>query len=156
VSSVGERPLQRVAAAWRRQSRGARIADVALALMIALLTVAVVVNSSADVHDQKRMATDRRALDRFLDDHQGGKQRFIQPYWIHVRHRTDFACAWFKTSKGGICMRIVSTTIASSTILKPYRCIDLPRAPKHAKHWKPPRPPHGNVYCPAHSRRLIV
>ena len=124
--------------------------------MIVLLAVAIVVNSSADVHDQKRMATDRRALDHFLDTTWGSKQRFIQPYWIHVRKGTDFACAWFKRSHGGVCMRIVSTTIGSDTILRPYRCIDPPKAPKHVKHWKRPPPPHGNVYCPAHSRRVIV
>jgi hypothetical protein len=140
---------------WKARSRAARAADIALAATIALLAVALVVNSAADVRQSRRLELDQRVMHDYLVSFAGGPAPFGRQAYVRVRDGHDLVCAFLRHANGGLCLEVVSRTTKSRKITREYACINLPPAPKHVRRWRPPPPPKGQHWCPDHPRKVI-
>ena len=140
---------------WRARSRATRAADVSLVGILLLLTVALVVNSTADVHQIRRMQVDQRVMQDYLLSYAGGPGPFGHQPYVRVRRGHDLVCAFLRHGNGGICLHVVSTTTHSRKIVAEYTCVYAPPAPRHVKRYRQPPPPPHQHWCPAHPRHVI-
>lgn len=138
--------------AWRGRSLRARVADSVLGAFIALLAIALIVNSAADVRTAHRMRLDGRVMHEFLAAR--GLLAYYGPPTARVHRRTDLVCVIKHRAPGqlrfseGYCLVVVSSPDSSRAIALSYRCIVIPPAPAHSSPpVKPPLPP-GTQYCP--------
>ena|SRR5438270_4703844 len=140
---------------WRTRPRAARAADVSLLAILALLAVALVVNSAADVHQIRRMQVDQRVMQNYLLSYAGGPGPFGHQAYVKVHRGHDLVCAFLRHANGGICLQVVSTTTHSRKIVAEYTCINRPQVPRGVKRYTLPPPPPHQHWCPAHPRHVI-
>jgi hypothetical protein len=140
---------------WRARPRRARVADLSLAATIALLAIALVVNSAADIRQSRRMQLDQRVIHDYLVSFAGGAGPFGKQAYVRVQDGHDLVCAFLRHGDGGLCLHVLSRTTKSRKITHEYACINLPPAPHHMRHWRPPPPPKGQHWCPYHPRKVI-
>ena len=125
--------------AWRARPRRARVADAALVGVLALIAIAVVANVQPTVRDTLRGRVDKRVMFAYLAAHPA-LGSFGTPI-TKAHPRLDDACAYRHGARdSGFCLKILSATNRTDTVVRAYTCTRPPPDPR------PPAPP-GQTWC---------
>lgn len=132
-----------------------RAADLAIVAFVALLTVALVVNTAADMRFQRRYKIDMQVLHDYITA-RPELGRGYNSSSFQVGARVDSACAYrgpelqrhTSTPQVGVCVYVASRPDSSRRLLKGFACTVAPLRSNQRLREPQPTIPVDTRFCP--------